>query len=138
MKEGDQVALIIGKESPLGYAVLIDEAQEGLLYKNEIFQEISEGMHLMGYIKKVREDGKIDVSLSPQGFRKNIDQLTQVVLSKLAQSDGVLALSDKSSPEDIKSALQMSKKNFKKAIGALYKQRKITVTPTDIRLIKKG
>ena len=138
MKEGDKVDLIIGKESPLGYAVLIEESAEGLLYKNEIFQEISEGMHLVGYIKKLREDGKIDVSLTPQGFRNSIEQFTQALLKKLERSDGVLALTDKSSPEVIKNELQMSKKNFKKALGALYKQRRIKITPTGIELIKKG
>ncbi len=138
MKEGDKVELIIGKESPLGYAVLIEESAEGLLYKNEIFQEISEGMRLVGYIKKLREDGKIDVSLTPQGFRNNIEQFTQALLKKLAQSNGVLPLTDKSSPEVIKEVLQMSKKNFKKALGALYKQRKIKITSTSIELIKKG
>jgi len=138
MTEGDQVELIIGKESPLGYAVLIDETSEGLLYKNEIFQEISEGMHLVGYIKKIREDGKIDVSLTPQGFRNNIDQLVELVLKKLEQSNGILPLTDKSSPEAIKRELKMSKKNFKKAIGALYKQRKIQINTEDIRIIKKG
>ncbi len=138
MEEGAKVELIIGKESPLGFAVLIDETEEGLLYKNEIFQEVAEGMHLIGYVKKVREDGKIDVSLSPQGFKKNIESLTAAVLRKLERSNGVLALSDKSSPEAIKKELQMSKKNFKKAIGALYKQRKISINQEDIRLIKKG
>ena len=138
MKEGDKVQLIIGKESPLGYAVLIDEAFEGLLYRNEIFQELTEGMRLTGYVKKIREDGKIDVSLTPQGFRKNIDSFVDQILKKLERSEGVLYLSDKSAPELIKKEVQMSKKNFKKAIGALYKQRIIEITEDSIHLIKKG
>lgn len=137
MKEGDKVHLIIGKESPLGFAVLIDEEFEGLLYRNEIFQDIYEGMSLTGYIKKIREDGKIDVSLTPQGFRKNIINATEVVLNKLNESQGVLYLSDKSSPEEIKNVLQMSKKNFKKAIGNLYKLKKIKITDKAIYLSKK-
>ena len=102
MKEGDKVNLIIGKESPLGFAVLIDEEFEGLLYKNEIFKNVVEGMSIMGYIKKIREDGKIDVSLTPQGFRKNIEALTAHILKQLQQNNGVLYVSDKSTPEEIK------------------------------------
>lgn len=137
MKEGDKVDLIIGKESPLGFAVLIDEEFEGLLYRNEVFQEVKEGMRMPGFIKKIREDGKLDVSLEPQGFRNSITNSTQVVLEALTRSNGVLSLSDKSRPEEIKEALQMSKKNFKRAIGTLYKQRKIIITNDTIELIKK-
>ncbi|MDJ0645579.1 MAG: DNA-binding protein [Flavobacteriaceae bacterium] len=136
MKEGDKVNLIIGKESPLGFAVLIDEEFEGLLYKNEIFQNVVEGMSIMGYIKKIREDGKIDVSLTPQGFRKNIEALIAHILKQLQQNNGVLYVSDKSTPEEIKNTLQMSKKNFKKAIGTLYRLKKITITEDCIYLIK--
>lgn len=136
MKEGDKVNLIIGKESPLGFAVLIEEEYEGLLYRNEIFQDVTEGMSLTGYIKKIREDGKIDVSLTPQGFKKNIKNITLIVLEELKKNDGVLYLSDKSSPEEIKQKLQMSKKNFKKAIGTLYKSKQVNITDKAIYLLK--
>jgi len=136
MKEGDRVNLIIGKESPLGYAVLIDEEFEGLLYRNEIFQAINEGMSLTGYIKKIREDGKIDVSLTPQGFRKNVKNTIAVIIDELERNQGTLYLSDESSPEEIKKVLQMSKKNFKRAIGTLYKQKKIKITDEAIYLLK--
>ncbi len=137
MKEGDKVHLIIGHESPLGFSVLIDEEFEGLLYHNEVFQELKEGQVLDGFVKKMREDGKIDVTLQAQNFKKAIDGLTQKVIEKLEANDGVLNLTDKSAPEEIKELLQMSKKNFKKAVGNLYKQKIITIEEKAIYLIKK-
>ena len=137
MKEGDKVHLIIGHESPLGFSVLIDEEFEGLLYHNEVFQELKEGQVVDGYVKKMREDGKIDVALQAQNFKKAIDGLTQKVIEKLEANDGVLNLTDKSAPEEIKELLQMSKKNFKKAVGNLYKQKIITIEEKAIYLIKK-
>ena len=134
MKEGDKVGLVIGKESPLGFAVLINEEYEGLLYKNEIFMEIKEGLKIPGYIKKIRDDGKIDVSLTPQGFKRNIDNHVAIILEELTKAQGVLHLSDKSSPQEIKKQLQMSKKNFKKALGYLYKQKRIKITPKAVYL----
>lgn len=138
MKEGDEVDLIIGVETPLGYNVLINFENEGLLYRNEIFSKISEGQKIKGYIKKIREDGKIDVSLTPQGFKNNIDEFKRTVLAALASNDGVLYYTDKSTPEDIKIGLQMSKKSFKKAIGILYKERKIKILTDKIEIIKKA
>ncbi len=137
MKEGDKVSLVIGHESPLGFSVLIDESVEGLLYKNEVFRELREGQLIDGYVKKIREDGKIDVALRPQNFKNVIDSLTSTILERLEENNGLLNLTDKSSPEEIKSQLQMSKKNFKKAIGILYKERKVELTNTGIELIEK-
>ena len=136
MKEGDKVQLIIGHESPLGFSVLIDEEFEGLLYKNEVYQELEEGQVVGGYIKKIREDDKIDVTLQPQNFKKSIDGLTQKLIEALKANDGVLNVTDKSSPEEIKELLHMSKKNFKKAVGNLYKQKVITIEKKAIHLVK--
>lgn len=136
MKEGDKVNLIIGKETPLGFVVLIEEEYEGLLYHNEIFKPIQLGQRVEGYIKKLREDGKIDVSLTPQGFKNVIDVNSEVILKQLLSNKGILYLTDKSSPEVIKKELQMSKKNFKKAVGNLYKLKRIRITDTAIELIK--
>lgn len=135
MKEGDKVDLIVGKETPLGFVVLINEEHEGLLYRNEIFTPIYLGDRIKGYIKKIREDNRIDVSLTPQGFKNIIDSITESVLKRLQENNGVLYLTDKSSPDIIKEELQMSKKNFKKAIGNLYKQKKIKITDTTIELL---
>ncbi len=135
LKEGDKVDLVIGLRTDLGYTVLINEAYEGLLYANEVFTELEEGVKTEGYIKKIREDEKIDVSLRPQGFRNVIDNDTEKILQKL-QKDGFLMLTDKSSPESIKFHLQMSKKAFKKAVGALYKQKLIDLKEDRIELKK--
>ncbi|MBS9774833.1 MAG: DNA-binding protein [Tenacibaculum sp.] len=133
LKEGDKVDLIIGVRTHLGYTVLINEAYEGLLYANEVFTELEEGVKTEGYVKKIREDEKIDVSLRPQGFRNVIDKDTDKILQKL-QKDGFLMLTDKSSPESIKFHLQMSKKAFKKAVGVLYKQKLIDLKEDRIEL----
>ena len=136
MNEGDKVKLIIGHESPLGFSVLIEEEFEGLLYRNEVFQELKEGQVVDGYIKKIREDGKIDVALEAQSFKKSINSLTRRLINRLESNDGVLHLNDKSSPEEIKEQLQMSKKNFKKAVGNLYREKRITLKDDAIYLEK--
>lgn len=136
-QEGDRVDLLIQDETPLGYVVLIDETEEGLLYRNETFQDVEAGMKVEGYIKTIREDGKIDVSLRPQGFKNVIDLDVEKVLNKLENSrEGFLLLTDKSSPESIKFQLQMSKKAFKRAIGNLYKNKKIDILEDRIQLLK--
>lgn len=136
-QEGDRVDLLIQDETPLGYVVLIDETEEGLLYRNETFQDVEAGMKVEGYIKTIREDGKIDVSLRPQGFKNVIDLDVEKVLNKLENSrEGFLLLTDKSSPESIKFQLQMSKKAFKRAIGNLYKNKKIDILEDRIKLLK--
>ena len=137
LQEGDKVQLIIETETNLGYTVLIDEEYDGLLYRNEIFQDLEEGMEVTGYIKTLREDGKIDVSLRPQGFRNVINSDVDKVLHKLeASREGFVLLTDKSSPESIRFQMQMSKKAFKKAVGNLYKQKRITIESDRIVLIK--
>jgi hypothetical protein len=137
LQEGDKVQLIIETETNLGFTVLIDEEFDGLLYRNEIFQDLEEGMEVTGYVKSLREDGKVDVSLRPQGFRNVINTDVDKVLRKLKESrEGFLLLTDKSSPESIKFQMQMSKKSFKKAVGNLYKQKRITIETDRIVLIK--
>lgn len=133
---GDKVSLIIGTQTNLGFTVLIEEEFEGLLYQNEIFQELKEGQRIAGYIKNIREDGKIDVSLQAQGFRNVITQDTDKVIEAIYDNDGFLALTDKSAPEEIKRQLLMSKKAFKRAIGNLYKQKAIVITDKGLELVK--
>jgi hypothetical protein len=136
LKEGDKVKLIIETESALGYTVLINEEFDGLLFRSEIFQELEENMEVTGYIKNIREDGKIDVSLRPQGFRNVIDSDVDKVLSKLKNSrEGFLLLTDKSSPDSIRFHMKMSKKAFKKAVGNLYKQKLILIKDDRIELL---
>ncbi len=135
-KEGDKVALLVRHQTALGYVVLIDDEFEGLLFKSDIYKDIEEGMQLDGYIKTLREDGKIDVALRPQGFRQVIHSDVDTVLEYLQNNDGILKLTDKSSPEAIKFRLQMSKKAFKRAIGNLYKEKKIKINSDAIELVK--
>lgn len=129
---GQKVAIIVGKETTLGYIVLIEESMEGLIYRNEVYTELDEGYKTTGYIKNIREDGKVDVSLQPLGYRNTIDLDKEKILAKLDKNNGVLNFTDKSSPESIKFHMQMSKKAFKRALGALYKEKKIVISSDQI------
>lgn len=130
---GDEAELIIGDETPVGIEVVINNKYWGILYKNEVFQPLHKGQKLKGFIKKIREDNKIDVSLQKQGYNE-VENASGKIKMALTENDGFLPLTDKSSPEEIAGKLQMSKKVFKKAIGALYKQREILLEENGIRL----
>ena len=133
---GDPVDLIVVRRTPLGYVVQINDQEEGLLFKNDVFQPLERGGEVKGYIKQVREDGKIDVSLRPQGFRNAIDPDCDTILGVLKEKK-VLFLSDQSSPASIRQHLQMSKKAFKKAIGFLYKRKVIRLFEDRIELVER-
>ncbi len=132
-KEGEKVELIIGGKTDLGFKAIINDQHWGLLYDNEIFQPLRIGKKITGYIKKVREDGRIDLSLTREGKGKVID-FTDQLLEHLAQNDGFSPLHDKSSPELIKRILGVSKKTFKATVGNLLKNGKITIEANGIRL----
>lgn len=134
LKVGEQVNLIMMNESELGWNVVINNRYLGLVYASDVYKKIYPLSEEVGYIKTLREDGKIDVTLQPQGF-ENIDAFKQKVLDALEENYGLLYLSDKSSPEEIKDELQMSKKNFKKAIGGLYRDKKIDIKEDKIILL---
>jgi uncharacterized protein len=133
LQEGEEVELLVFKQTDLGFKVIINSRHEGLIYHNEIFQSIQVGDALRGYIKTVREDGKIDVSLQKTGFR-NMDENMERLLHYLKTHNGFIPLTDDSSPADIAALLQMSKKNFKKAIGILYKKRMVKLLPDGVHL----
>lgn len=133
-KKGDKVNLILMGESELGWNVVINKEYIGLIYASDVYKKLYPLSEEIGYIKTIREDGKIDVSLQPEGY-ENIDEFQKMILEKLQQNYGLLYVSDKSDPEEIKQELQMSKKNFKKAIGGLYKDKKIEILEDKIRLI---
>jgi predicted RNA-binding protein (virulence factor B family) len=135
-KIGDEVMLLVEEFTDLGVRVIIDGRYEGLLYKSDIFQKLSIGEQLEGYIKKIREDKKIDVSLRKGGL-DDIKDAREIILKNLNEHDDFLPLSDKSTPEMIKEKLQMSKKLFKKAIGGLYKDGIIEIQQDGIYLRKK-
>lgn len=135
VKVGEEVDLLIGSSSPLGVNVLINDLHEGLLFHNDIFKPLKKGERIKGYIKKIREDSKIDVTLERFGYRK-VEPHAAKILQRLKEQKGVLHLTDKSDPRDIISQLHMSKKVFKKAVGALYKQKLIRIEPDGIYLNK--
>lgn len=130
-----EVDLLVADETEIGYKVIINNLHWGLLYYNEVFRRLEKGEELKGYIKEVREDEKIDVSLTPLGYQK-IGGLADIILESLKSQGGYLAVHDKSAPEVIQALFQCSKKSFKQAIGALYKQHLITLEEKGIRLNK--
>ncbi|TCO07397.1 CvfB family protein [Natronoflexus pectinivorans] len=129
---GEEVDLLIAEETELGYKAIINSLHSGMIYKNQIFKPIQIGDKIKGYINKVREDDKIDLLLEKPGHDK-MDELSKKVLDILNQHNGQIAISDKSSPEEISSVFEMSKKNFKKAIGTLYKNRLILIEENGIK-----
>lgn len=128
-----EVDILVARKTDLGYAVIVNNAHWGLIYDNEIFQRLKIGQRLKGYIKRVRDDEKIDVSLQPSGFAK-IEGLAGEVLEKLKDYGGVLDISDKSDPEEIYNLFGCSKKNYKKALGTLLKQGLIVIGEKEIKL----
>jgi predicted RNA-binding protein (virulence factor B family) len=132
--ENEEVDLIIVNETDLGYNAIIDYSHLGVLYKNEVFQELNPGDRVQGYIKKIRPDGKIDLRLDKIGYEK-ITSFVDRIIVELQKNKGFLPLTDKSSPEEIYKTFKISKKNFKAAIGALYKKRFIALEDNGIRLL---
>ena len=132
-----EVDILVWEKSDLGYKVIVNGEYEGLLYQNEIFEDIKIGDARKAYIKKIREDEKIDVSLQKQGYSAVID-MSQIVLDKIDAQGGKLALGDKSSPEEIKSVLGMSKKHFKKILGGLYKSGIIDISEYEVTKRNEG
>lgn len=135
VEEGEKVNLWIWDKTDLGYKVIINEKHEGLVYHNEFYHDIYTGDQATGYIKQIREDNKIDVSLRPIGYKK-VEPNAEFILQRLKQMDGYLDLHDKSDPDEIHRRLEMSKKTFKKAIGRLYKEDIIRIEDDGIYLIK--
>lgn len=133
----DEVDLIVSHMTDIGINVIINKKHKGLVYEDEVFKDISVGDHLKGIIKKIRKDNKIDVSLQQIGY-KGIAPNAQRILTELEDNEGFLGLTDKSNPEIIKQLLQMSKKNFKKAIGSLYKQRLISIEQDGIYTVNEN
>jgi uncharacterized protein len=134
--EGEKVDLFIYDKTDLGYKTIVNNSNQGLIYKNEVFQELHIGQQLKGYIKTIREDLKIDISLQRSGYEK-IDNIARGILEKIKDLGGSIEVTDKSPPKDIYSLFGVSKKTYKKAIGALYKKRLITISNKGIKLAKK-
>jgi len=132
-EEGQEVAALVFDQSPLGYKVLIENSFEGMVYLNETFETVRIGEVKRAFIKSKREDGKLDLQWTPLG-RQKYEEGAEKILTSLKDKK-FLPLHDKSSPEEIKQILGMSKKHFKQSIGQLYKLRKIKLVPGGIELI---
>jgi hypothetical protein len=115
--------------------VIVNKKHIGLIYKDSIFKDLSVGDKIKGIVKKIRPGNKLDIALGQVGYR-NIEPNADKIIKELQDNGGYLNLTDKSSPEAIKDSLQMSKKNFKKAVGTLYKKRLIEIKPDGIYLVE--
>ena len=135
VEEREQVDLLIWNQTDLGYNVIINQKHKGLIYHNELFTDVRYGDKMKGYIKQIRPDNKIDVTLYPIGYEK-IEPNADRILHLLEQNGGYLGLHDKSEPGEIRDRLQMSKKTFKQAIGRLYKANIIDIEKNGIQLNK--
>ncbi len=135
LQEGQSVSLLIAGRSPMGFKVVINHTHLGLLHKNDVFGTIQVGDSLQGFIKTIRADGKIDTCLQ---FHNDTSRasLYQQILQALKDNEGVLWLTDKSEPDAIKAQFGVSKGAYKKALGALYKDKKIHLSKTEIRLVE--
>ncbi len=134
-EEGQEVDLMIFHQSELGYKAIINGAHTGILYDNEVYRNLRKGDKMKGYIKKVREDEKIDLVLEKPGYAK-VDGIAQTLLKRLEKANGFIDMTDKSPADEVTRRLGISKKNFKKAVGALYKQKIIAIEDDGIRLLK--
>lgn len=134
-EEGESVQLIIASKTDLGYNAIVNGVHWGLIFHDDVDRALPQGSELAGFVKTVRDDGKINLSLRPVGYEK-VESATDQVLAALLQNGGELSLHDKSAPDEIRARLQMSKKTFKQAIGSLYREKRISLEEEGIRLAK--
>ena len=132
-QQGEEVEVMVWQRTDLGYKVIVDNQFSGLVYQREIFKALEPGMKMSAYIRQVREDGKIDLTLQKDGLQK-VGDFAEVLLQYIKDHDGYTPLNDKSAAEDIYDAFEVSKKTFKKAVGDLYKKRLIVLVEDGIRL----
>ena len=133
--EGQKVALLISDRTGMGFIAVINGTHKGILYNNEVFQPLKIGQEIDGFIKKVRDDKKIDLYLQKPGYQA-INDLSRKIMDQLQQQGGFVAVTDKTRPKVIADLFGVSKKTFKKTIGNLYKKRLITLEKDGIRLSK--
>jgi len=131
-EHGEEVDLLIARRTDLGYNAIVNGDHWGVLYENQVFQRLDVGQRIKGYINKLRDDEKIDLLLEKPGYQK-VDGMAGEIFDLLKENGGFLPVSSKSSPEEIHDLFGMSKKNFKKALGALYKKRMVLLDDDGIR-----
>lgn len=134
VEQGEEVDLLVYNETDLGFTCIINGIHKGLIYHNDVFTDIAIGDAVKGYVKLIRENNLIDLSLQKVGF-KHVLSSTEKILKYLVEHDGYLELTDKSSPDLIERRFDMSKATYKKSIGILYRQRKVTLHPDGVRLV---
>ncbi len=132
----EKVNLLICAQTDLGHKAIINGTHWGMIFHNEAFQPLNRGQHIEGFIKQVRDDGKIDLCLQKPGYEKVTD-LTEIILQYLKKQGGFMPITGKSSPEEIYKQFGVSKKTYKQAIGALYKKRRIEFTDNGTKLVGK-
>lgn len=132
-KRGDEVTALVWQHLPIGYRVIVDNLHVGMIYENEIFRNLEIGQTVNAFVKNVRDDGKIDLTLSGNVVER-VGRLAERILEYVKINGGTADISDKSSPEVIQAKFQCSKKDFKKAIGLLLKEHRITITPTSLSI----
>ena len=135
LKQGEEVDLLLYKMIDLGMNVIVNDKYKGLIFASDIHKNLNPGDKIKGFVKQVREDGKIDIVLEPIGYKLSIDKNSEIILKALKQNEGFLELTDKSSPEDINQQLGLSKKAFKRSIGNLYKQKIVEIYNDGIKLL---
>jgi len=135
VEEFEEVDIIVSHPSEIGMNVIVNKKHSGLIFNDNIFQDLSVGDKLKGIVKKIRKDNKLDIALGQVGYR-NIEPNAEAIMAALEDNSGFIELTDKSSPEAIKETFQMSKKSFKKAIGSLYKQKLISIKEDGIQLLQ--
>ena len=135
IEEGEEVDLMVQRESDMGFAVIVNHRHRGLVFENEVFQDLLIGDTLRGYVTKIQSEHRLDITIRPMGYRNTVDPDVKTVLNGLEENQGFLPLTDKSKPDLIMVELNMSKKAFKRAIGFLYKERKIEIKEDGIYLV---
>ncbi|MEL7219847.1 MAG: S1-like domain-containing RNA-binding protein [Bacteroidota bacterium] len=133
--QGDEVEIVVYRETEIGFSVIVNHQHRGLIYENEVFEEIRIGDKRKAYVKKIQADNKLDIALQPPGYEKSITPNVEEVYKTLQDNNGFMPVTDKSPPELIYQQFGMSKKSFKKAVGALYKERKITIQSDGIKIV---
>lgn len=134
-RRGDEINALIWQHTPIGYRAIVDNLHYGMIYDNEIFRPLEIGATVKAYVKSVRDDGKIDLTLSGN-IEQRISSLCDRILEYITLNGGTVDITDKSSPERIEATFQCSKKDFKKAVGHLYKERRVVLSPESMSLVQ--
>ena len=138
VKTGEEVDLIVANKSDLGVNVIVNQAHRGLIFNNQIYRKLNYGDKIKGYVQKINEDNKLDIVIEKQGYENVIEPNSKKILTYLQENNGYMPFNDKSDPADIRMTFEMSKKNFKKALGSLYKEKVVRLESDGAYLLEIG